>query len=80
MQQPPSRDEQTIGQLMDWLDRLFGDISAFLIALAIGLAVLDFTCFTALHAVTVVQASATSETAQTAGVAPPIGSAFRPLR
>jgi hypothetical protein len=80
MQQPPSRDEQTIGQLMDWLDRLFGDINAFLIALAIGLAVLDFTCFTALHAVTVVQVSATSETAQTAGVAPPIGSAFRPLR
>ena len=27
------------------LNRMFGEINAFLLALAIGLAVLDFTCF-----------------------------------
>lgn len=48
MQQPSSPDEQSARE------RRFGDINALLLALAIGLAVLDGTCFAAfrlIHAV-----------------------------
>src|SRR6266567_3280464 len=39
-------------QLIRRLDRVLGEINAFLVAVAIGLAVLDATCFAALSAST----------------------------
>ena len=78
MQQPPLREERTSKQLTHRLDRLFGDINAFLIALAIGLAILDFTCFTALRMIAATQASAANEATQTGGIAPSMGGAFQP--
>ena len=77
MQQPPLREGQTPKHLMHRLDRLFGDMNAFLIVLAIGLAVLDFSCFTALRAAAEIQVYRARAAAQTDTVAP--GSASETL-
>ena len=45
MKQPPSRDDHTSSSLFRRLDRAFGEINPVLLAVAIGLAVLDATCF-----------------------------------
>ena len=45
MKQPPSRDDHTSSSLFRRLDRAFGEIDPVLLAVAIGLAVLDATCF-----------------------------------
>jgi len=48
MQQPsPSGDPRA--QFLRWLNRMLGEINVLLTAVAIGLAVLDFTCFVALR-------------------------------
>jgi hypothetical protein len=44
-----SHDRQPPKPLAKQLDRWAGELNAFLMVLAVGLAVLDFTCFTALH-------------------------------
>jgi hypothetical protein len=46
MPQMPSPDGQPFKSLMRRLDRLCGEMNAFLIVLAIGLALLDLACFT----------------------------------
>jgi hypothetical protein len=48
MQQSSPRDDHSPKQLLQRLDRVFGEMNVILLALAIGLAVLDFTCFSAL--------------------------------
>jgi hypothetical protein len=48
-QQSPSGDYLP-SRLMRRLNRAFGEINAFLLAVAIGLAVLDLTCFVTLKA------------------------------
>jgi hypothetical protein len=52
---------------------MFGEINAFLLALAIGLAVLDFTCFVGLRV------SAEIPRAQLASSAPPLALACERL-
>jgi hypothetical protein len=42
------RDGHAPKQLLHRLDRVFGEMNVILLALAIGLAVLDVTCFSAL--------------------------------
>jgi hypothetical protein len=48
---PPlsSSNEKSARPLMRRLDRAFGEINVVLLALAIGLAALDFTCFVTLR-------------------------------
>jgi hypothetical protein len=43
------RDGQSPRQFVRRLDRLAGDMNAFLFAFAIGLAILDTTCFVAIR-------------------------------
>lgn len=45
MQNGAQRKNGGAKRLIDRLDRASGDFNAFLLTLAIGLAVLDFTCF-----------------------------------
>jgi len=45
-------DDHSLRHLMRRLNRVFGEINVFLLAVAIGLAVLDATCFVALSAST----------------------------
>ena len=52
MQQPSSSENNSHPDWVPRLNRAFGDVNAFLIALAIGLAVLDGTCFLASTAIT----------------------------
>jgi hypothetical protein len=49
-QQLSPSDDHPPRQAMRRLNRVFGEINVFLLAVAIGLAVLDFTCFVALSA------------------------------
>lgn len=51
MQQHSRSHEPPSPSLMHRLDRMFGEINALLIVVALGLAVLDFTCFVAFRAV-----------------------------
>jgi hypothetical protein len=48
MQQFCPRDGHAPKQLWQRLDRVFAEMNVILLALAIGLAVLDITCFSAL--------------------------------
>ncbi len=50
MQHRPMPEEQAPRTLMQRLDRLAGDMNAFLLIFAIGLAILDLTCFVAIEA------------------------------
>jgi hypothetical protein len=45
MRQPSLRSDHTPTQLLRRLDRVFGEINPILLTFAIGLAVLDATCF-----------------------------------
>ena len=45
MRQPSLRSDHTPTQLLRRLDRVFREINPILLALAIGVAVLDVTCF-----------------------------------
>lgn len=47
-------DDHRPRQVMRRLDRVFGEINVFLLTVAIGLAVLDYTCFVALNASTAI--------------------------
>jgi hypothetical protein len=47
MQHPSLRDESSYRSWKRRLDRALGEINVVLVALAIGLAVLDITCFVA---------------------------------
>ncbi|MGC2413210.1 MAG: hypothetical protein WA459_11010 [Stellaceae bacterium] len=47
-QQPWPSNDHPPRHLMRRLNRVFGEINVFLLAVAIGLAVLDLTCFVAL--------------------------------
>jgi hypothetical protein len=49
MQQLPSSDQGSL-QLLRRLNRVFGELNVVLLAVAIGLAALDFTCFVSLNA------------------------------
>jgi hypothetical protein len=44
MRSTPSREDHFAKQLMRRLDRVAGEINVFLVVIALGLAVLDFTC------------------------------------
>jgi hypothetical protein len=48
MQRSSPRDDHSPKQLWQRLDRVFAEMNVILLALAIGLAVLDITCFSAL--------------------------------
>jgi len=50
MHQPSHSNSKENSSLLKRLDRIFGELNAFLFAIAIGLAVLDFTCFVTLRA------------------------------
>ena len=71
MQRSPLPKEQPPRHLLHRLDRLFGEGNAFLIVLAIGLATLDFACFTGLRVAAEIQASLAHEAAAGNGVAGP---------
>lgn len=70
MQQPPLRNdhspgnEQAQGGLLRRLDRLAGEMNAFLLVLAIGLAVLDLTFFMTLEVSAALQHPFEPQTAQ----------------
>jgi hypothetical protein len=70
MQQPHLRDDhspgngQASGGLMRRLDRVAGELNAFLLVLAIGLAVLDLTCFMTLEVSQALQHPFEPQTAQ----------------
>ena len=49
MPQPPPRSDHTPKRLSRRLDRVFGEINPILLAVAIGLAVLDATCFSVIR-------------------------------
>ena len=49
MPQPPPRSDHTPKRLSRRLDRVFGEINPILLAMAIGLAVLDATCFSVIR-------------------------------
>jgi hypothetical protein len=49
MQQSSSRNGHSPRRLLHRLDRVFAEMNVILLALAIGLAVLDVTCFSVLR-------------------------------
>ncbi|MBO0736974.1 MAG: hypothetical protein J2P48_10455 [Alphaproteobacteria bacterium] len=68
MQQRSPSDDHSLRNLPRRLDRVFGEINAFLLVLAIGLAVLDVTCFVGL------KVSDEIQWAQLATAMPPLSS------
>ncbi len=55
MQQLPPPQDQAPQTLMQRIDRLAGEVNGFLMIFAIGLAVLDLTCFVAFEAIDIVR-------------------------
>jgi hypothetical protein len=55
MQPFPHRENGSSKPLAHRLDRAFAEINAFLLALAIGLAMLDIACFTATRSIDVIK-------------------------
>ena len=51
MQPPSPTDERSSPSFLSRLNRMLGDINVFLLAVAIGLATLDFTCFVLLRVI-----------------------------
>jgi hypothetical protein len=49
VQQLSQSDGRSLRQFIARLNRLFGELNAFLLVVAIGLAMLDLTCFTVLR-------------------------------
>jgi len=54
MQLPSPPENHASKRLIHRLDRIFAEINVVLLALAIGFAMLDLTCFTALRASTAI--------------------------
>jgi hypothetical protein len=55
MQPFPHHEDRSPKRLVQRLDRAFADINAFLLALAIGLAMLDIACFAATRSIDVIK-------------------------
>ncbi|HEV2336594.1 MAG TPA: hypothetical protein VGS13_13915 [Stellaceae bacterium] len=55
MQPFPHHKDRSEKPFAERLDRAFADINAFLLALAIGLAVLDIACFTAISSIVAIK-------------------------
>lgn len=55
MQRLSRRDHNVPKPLIQRLDRIFADINAVLLALAIGLAVLDLTCYAAMKYIDLIE-------------------------
>ena len=53
--QPSSSHHNAPQPFIRRVDRMLGEINALLVALAIGLAALDLTCFVALNTVTAIE-------------------------
>jgi hypothetical protein len=76
MAEPGPSDRQTPKPLVKQLDRWVGEVNTFLVVLAVGLAILDATCFTALRfnasslAITGVHTGDTARTPKAANLAP----------
>ncbi len=51
MQRPTPTDDSSPQPFLQRLNRAIGEINAFLVAIAIGLATLDFTCFVLLRVI-----------------------------
>jgi hypothetical protein len=79
VQQSPSPQDQAPQTLMQRLDRLAGEMNAYLFVFAIGLAILDLTCFVTFEAINNVrpaieaQAAAQTDTLQMPLAPSPIG-------
>ena len=69
MPQPNPSDPRSAGQFMNRLDRTLGNINPLLVAIAIGLAALDVTCFLAIKASNEIQRRPPIETATPAQAA-----------
>ncbi len=57
MRQVSRSDQPPHSPFLHRLDRIFGEINAVLVAVVIGLGVLDFTCFVALRALATTEAT-----------------------
>ena len=66
MQHSQSPQDQAPQTLMQRLDRLAGDMNGYLLVFAIGLAILDFTCFVAFEATDIVRPALQAQMAQAA--------------
>lgn len=66
MQPFPHHEDRSPKPFVERLDRACAEINAFLLALAIGLAVLDIACFTAISSIAAIKPLL--QTAQTAPV------------
>ena len=55
MQPFPNHEGRSRKRLAPRLDRAFAEINAFLLALAVGLAMLDFACFAATRSTDVIK-------------------------
>ncbi len=72
MQQPPSSRKDASGGFLARFDRLCGEINVLLLALAIGLATLDFTCFTVLQTQTAIAQAHLVQTFEAAAPRAPV--------
>ena len=78
MQRSSPRDDHSPKQLWQRLDRVFAEMNVILLALAIGLAVLDITCFSALGLSDALSLPHTTPGIEKALLAPPSPSAAEP--